>query len=51
MPGTEPGIVHGSCPDQSAHVFNAVVQRGAVNFIDFQSARAASFNAYDIYVP
>jgi len=41
------GIVYGARPDGTAHVFNAVVQRGQVNFVDFQSGGAASFSGFN----
>jgi hypothetical protein len=43
------GIVYGARADGTAHVWNAVVQRGQVNFIDFQSAGAGTFKGYSRY--
>jgi hypothetical protein len=42
------GIVYGSRPDGTAHVFNVVVnQRGVVKFFDGQSGTAGSFGGYN----
>jgi Papain fold toxin 1, glutamine deamidase len=40
------GIVYGIRADGTAHVFNAVVQKGVVNFVDFQKGGAGSFSGF-----
>ncbi|WP_397428867.1 toxin glutamine deamidase domain-containing protein [Pseudofrankia sp. BMG5.37] len=40
------GIVYGARSDGTAHVWNAVVQNGKVNFPDFQSGRGANWDGY-----
>jgi RHS repeat-associated protein len=44
------GIVYGSRADGSAHVFNAAVQNGAVNYIDFQADSGGSFSGYRFFM-
>jgi len=36
-------------PNVPGHVFNAVNQRGAVNFVDFQTGGGASFAGYESF--
>jgi len=43
------GIVYGLRPNGTAHVFNAVVQRGRVNFVDFQTGGAGTFGGFSRY--
>lgn len=43
------GIVYGMRSSGTAHVFNAVVQRGQVNFVDFQTGGAGSFAGFSRY--
>ncbi len=40
------GIVWGQRASGFGHVFNAVTQRGAVNFVDFQSGSEGSFDGF-----
>jgi len=40
------GIVYGLRADGTAHVWNAIVQQGRVNFVDFQVGKGASFDGY-----
>ena len=43
------GIVYGVRRNGTAHVWNAAVQRGRVNYIDFQTGGKGSFNGYYAY--
>ena len=40
------GIVYGARSDGTAHVWNAIVQDGRVNFVDFQAGGSASFSGF-----
>jgi len=44
------GIVYGSRANGTGHVFNVANQKGKVNFVDFQSGGAASFEGFDTFL-